>query len=163
MSNSRRSFHLCSRRKPRMTGAAMDSLCSSFGGKLSPEALLAAKEHVIVYAIVRFWRCKTRFVATPPSRPLRNSDRQKNVKFRYIRQAAHRLRAEFDPDVPKSVDKLCSLSGVGSKTAFFRAYMRLGIYVWCVLSCFRSSETMPALSRPFHDFAHAQVPRQPTQ
>ena len=31
---------------------------------------------------------------------------------------AHRLRAEFDSEVPKSVNKLCSLSGVGSKMAF---------------------------------------------
>jgi hypothetical protein len=40
----------------------------------------------------------------------------------------------------------------------FCAYMRLDM---CVLSCFRSSETMPALSRPFHAIAQAQVPRQP--
>jgi hypothetical protein len=50
----------------------MDSLCTSLGGKLIPEALLAAKEHVIANAIIGFWRCKTQFVPTPPSRPLRN-------------------------------------------------------------------------------------------
>ena len=72
MSKSRRSFRLCSRRKPRMTGAVMYSLCTSLGGKLSSEALLAAREHVIADALVNFWRCKTQFVPTPPSRPLRN-------------------------------------------------------------------------------------------
>ena len=100
----------------------MDSLCTSLGGKLSPEALLAAKEHVIVDAIVRFWRCKTQFVATPSSRPLRNSDRQKNVKCRYFRQAAQRLQDEFDSDLPKSVDELCSLLGMGPKIAFLRLH-----------------------------------------
>ena len=52
----------------------MDSLCAELCGKLSPEALLAAKEHVIAGAIgkVEFWRCKTQFVPTLPPRPLRN-------------------------------------------------------------------------------------------
>ena len=77
MSNSRCSFHLSSRRKPRTTGAAMDSLSAALGGRLNLEALLAAKEYVIADAIVGFWRCKTQFVptpvlVTPPSRSLRN-------------------------------------------------------------------------------------------
>jgi endonuclease-3 len=38
--------------------------------------------------------------------------------FRYIRQAAQRLRDEFDSDVPRTVDELCSLPGVGPKMAF---------------------------------------------
>ena len=37
---------------------------------------------------------------------------------RYIKQAAIMLRDEFDSDVPKSVDELCSLPGVGPKMAF---------------------------------------------
>jgi len=40
------------------------------------------------------------------------------MKPRYIRQAALRLRDEFDSDVPKTVDELCSLPGVGLKMAF---------------------------------------------
>ena len=37
---------------------------------------------------------------------------------RYVRQAAQRLRDDFDSDVPKTVDELCSLPGVGPKMAF---------------------------------------------
>ena len=37
---------------------------------------------------------------------------------RYIKQAAVKLRDEFDSDVPKTVDDLCSLPGVGPKMAF---------------------------------------------
>jgi endonuclease III len=37
---------------------------------------------------------------------------------RYIKQTAQRLRDEFDSDVPKTVDELCSLPGVGPKMAF---------------------------------------------
>lgn len=37
---------------------------------------------------------------------------------RYIRQAAQKLRDEFDGDVPKTADELCSLPGVGPKMAF---------------------------------------------
>jgi len=36
----------------------------------------------------------------------------------YIKQAAEKLRDEFDSDVPKTVDELCSLPGVGPKMAF---------------------------------------------
>ena len=129
MSSSRRSFHLCSRRKPRTTCAAIDSPCTSIGDKLIPEALLAAKEHVIADAIgkVGFWRCKTQFVPTPPSRPLRNLERQKNVKSRYIRQAAYHLQVEFDSDVPKTFEKLFAAgtlhtSGLAISTGKLHAY-----------------------------------------
>ena len=40
------------------------------------------------------------------------------IESRYIRQAAQRLRDDFDSDVPKTVDELCSLPGVGPKMAF---------------------------------------------
>lgn len=36
----------------------------------------------------------------------------------YIKQAMIRLRDDFDSDVPKTVDELCSLPGVGPKMAF---------------------------------------------
>ena len=38
--------------------------------------------------------------------------------LRYIRQAAQKLKDEFGGDVPKTVDELCSLPGVGPKMAF---------------------------------------------
>ena len=34
---------------------------------------------------------------------------------RYLKQTALRLRDDFDSDVSKTVDELCSLSGVGPK------------------------------------------------
>lgn len=37
---------------------------------------------------------------------------------RYLKQTALRLRDDFDSDVPKTVDELCSLPGVGPKMAF---------------------------------------------
>jgi Predicted EndoIII-related endonuclease len=38
--------------------------------------------------------------------------------IRYIKQTAQRLRDNFNSDVPKTVDDLCSLPGVGPKMAF---------------------------------------------
>ncbi|KAH9961049.1 DNA glycosylase [Russula dissimulans] len=92
------SLMLSSQTKDEVTDAAVDKLRSAFGGTLSLEALLAAEEHVIADAInkVGFWRRKTQ----------------------YIRQAAQRLQNDFDSDVPKTVDELCSLPGVGPKMAF---------------------------------------------
>ena len=57
-----------------MTDATVDKLRAALGGKLSLGTLLAAEEHGIAGTIskVAFWRRKTRFVPTPPSRPLRN-------------------------------------------------------------------------------------------
>jgi endonuclease-3 len=46
------------------------------------------------------------------------TSRKPKKKTRYIRQAAQRLKDDFDSDVPKTVDELCSLSGVGPKMAF---------------------------------------------
>lgn len=36
----------------------------------------------------------------------------------YIRQTAQKLKDEFESDVPKTVDELCSLPGVGPKMAY---------------------------------------------
>ncbi|KAI0255240.1 DNA glycosylase [Lactifluus subvellereus] len=92
------SLMLSSQTKDEVTDAAVDKLRAAFGGTLSLDALLAAEEHVIADSIskVGFWRRKTQ----------------------YIRQAAQRLRDDFDSDVPKTVDELCSLPGVGPKMAF---------------------------------------------
>ncbi|KAI0296854.1 DNA glycosylase [Russula brevipes] len=92
------SLMLSSQTKDEVTDAAVDKLRAAFGGTLSLDALLAAEEHVIAEAInkVGFWRRKTQ----------------------YLRQAAQRLRDDFGSDVPKTVDELCSLPGVGPKMAF---------------------------------------------
>jgi endonuclease-3 len=49
-------------------------------------------------------------------------------KTEYLRAAAAILRDKFDGDVPKTVDELCSLPGVGPKMAFL--VLQVGI-----LSC----------------------------
>ncbi|KAI9445762.1 DNA glycosylase [Lactarius psammicola] len=92
------SLMLSSQTKDEVTDAAVDKLRAAFGGTLSLDALLAAEEHVVADCInkVGFWRRKTQ----------------------YIKQAAQRLRDEFDSDVPRTVDELCSLPGVGPKMAF---------------------------------------------
>jgi len=37
---------------------------------------------------------------------------------RYLKQTAQRLRDDFNSDVPKTAEELCSLPGVGPKMAF---------------------------------------------
>lgn len=37
---------------------------------------------------------------------------------RFLKRTAEMLRDKFDSDVPKTVDELCSLPGVGPKMAF---------------------------------------------
>ena len=51
--------------------------------------------------------------------------------IRYIKQAAKKLRNEFDSDVPKTVDELCSLPGVGPKMAFLALQV-----AWKLCVCF---------------------------
>ena len=51
------------------------------------------------------------------------------TRFRYIKQAAVRLRDDFGSDVPKTVDDLCSLPGVGPKMAFLCLRSAWNMYV----------------------------------
>ncbi|KIK24479.1 hypothetical protein PISMIDRAFT_98508 [Pisolithus microcarpus 441] len=92
------SLMLSSQTKDEVTDAAVAKLRTAVGGSLSVDAVIAADEGTISEAIskVGFWRRKTQ----------------------YIKQAAQRLRDDFDSDVPKTVDELCSLPGVGPKMAF---------------------------------------------
>ncbi|OCH86194.1 DNA glycosylase [Obba rivulosa] len=92
------SLMLSSQTKDEVTDAAVAKLRDAVGGSLSVEAVIAAEGSAIADAIckVGFWRRKTQ----------------------YIKQAAQRLRDDFESDVPKSVDELCSLPGVGPKMAF---------------------------------------------
>ncbi|KAH8824345.1 DNA glycosylase, partial [Flagelloscypha sp. PMI_526] len=92
------SLMLSSQTKDEVTDAAVINLRQSIGGTISIDALIQADEATISEAInkVGFWRRKTQ----------------------YIKQAAVKLRDEFDSDVPKTVDELCSLPGIGPKMAF---------------------------------------------
>ncbi|KAG2132845.1 DNA glycosylase [Suillus bovinus] len=92
------SLMLSSQTKDEVTDAAVEKLRAAVGGTLSVAALISADDSTISDAIAKvgFWRRKTE----------------------YIKKAALRLRDDFDSDVPKTVDELCSLSGVGPKMAF---------------------------------------------
>ncbi|KAI0333122.1 DNA glycosylase [Cubamyces sp. BRFM 1775] len=92
------SLMLSSQTKDEVTDAAVAKLREAVGGSLSVDAILQADESAISEAIckVGFWRRKTQ----------------------YIKQAAQKLHDEFDGDVPKTADELCSLPGVGPKMAF---------------------------------------------
>ncbi|KAK7040261.1 alpha,alpha-trehalase nth1 [Paramarasmius palmivorus] len=92
------SLMLSSQTKDEVTDAAVSQLRVALGGSISVEAMIAADDSAISGAIskVGFWRRKTQ----------------------YLKQAAIRLRDQFDSDVPKTVDELCSLPGVGPKMAF---------------------------------------------
>ncbi|KAK2460682.1 hypothetical protein APHAL10511_007152 [Amanita phalloides] len=92
------SLMLSSQTKDEVTDAAVAQLRKTLGGSLSVAAMIEADETAITSAIgkVGFWRRKTG----------------------YLKKTALRLRDEFDSDVPKTVDELCSLPGVGPKMAF---------------------------------------------
>ncbi|VDB84517.1 unnamed protein product [Peniophora sp. CBMAI 1063] len=92
------SLMLSSQTKDEVTDAAVKALRAALGGSLSLDALLNAKASTISSAIqkVGFWRRKTD----------------------YIMRTAVMLRDRFDSDVPKDIDDLCSLPGVGPKMGF---------------------------------------------
>ncbi|KAF5349592.1 hypothetical protein D9756_008927 [Leucocoprinus leucothites] len=89
---------LSSQTKDEVTDAAVKKLRAAVGGVLSIEAVIAAEETIVSEAInkVGFWRRKTG----------------------YIKKAAQKLHDDFESDLPKTVDELCSLPGVGPKMAF---------------------------------------------
>ncbi|KAG7453086.1 DNA glycosylase [Guyanagaster necrorhizus] len=92
------SLMLSSQTKDEVTDAAVKRLRAALGGSISVQGIIDAEESSVAEAIAKvgFWRRKTQ----------------------YIKQTAIRLRDEFDSDVPKTVDDLCSLPGVGPKMAF---------------------------------------------
>ena len=105
----------------------MDKLRTALGATLNIEALLAVEAHVIpdVISSVGSWRRKTHIVPHTTLSSSAEFRTTEKVESSYIRQPAQRLRGGSDSDVLKTVDELCSLPGVGSKMAFFLAYMTL--------------------------------------
>jgi endonuclease III len=89
---------LSSQTKDEVTDAAVRKLREAVGGSLTVDAIRSADDSIISEAIgkVGFWRRKTE----------------------YLKKTAQRLHDDFDSDVPKTVDELCSLPGVGPKMAF---------------------------------------------
>ncbi|KAL0062482.1 alpha,alpha-trehalase nth1 [Marasmius tenuissimus] len=89
---------LSAQTKDEVTDVAIQKLRTALGGSISVNGIIDADEGTIAEAInkVGFWRRKTQ----------------------YIKQTAVRLRDDFESEVPKTVDELCSLPGVGPKMAF---------------------------------------------
>ncbi|EAU88217.1 DNA-(apurinic or apyrimidinic site) lyase [Coprinopsis cinerea okayama7 len=92
------SLMLSSQTKDEVTDAAVTKLRTALGGAISVEGIINAPSSLISEAIAKvgFWRRKTD----------------------YLKQTAAKLQEEFEGDVPKTVDELCSLPGVGPKMAF---------------------------------------------
>ncbi|THV06921.1 DNA glycosylase [Dendrothele bispora CBS 962.96] len=92
------SLMLSSQTKDEVTDTAVSQLRTALGGAISVAAIIDADDDTISSAIckVGFWRRKTQ----------------------YIKQTAVLLRDNHDSDVPKTVDELCALPGVGPKMAF---------------------------------------------
>ncbi|CAD6905676.1 unnamed protein product [Tilletia controversa] len=92
------SLMLSSQTKDPVTAAAVTNLQRQLPGGLSIDSLIAASDDEVSSAInkVGFWRRKTG----------------------YIKSAARILKADFNGDVPRDVDDICSLPGVGPKMAY---------------------------------------------
>ncbi|KAF8959767.1 DNA glycosylase [Flammula alnicola] len=95
---------LSSQTKDEVMNAAVSNLRKAFGGSISVEGMIAADDSVISQAIAKvgFW----------------------NKKTQYLKQTAIRLRDNFDSDVPKTVDQLCSLPGVDRRWPFLHSKLR---------------------------------------
>ena len=120
---------LSSQTKDEVTDAAMTKLRAAVGGTLSVAAIISADDATISDAIAKvgFWRRKTVYVYFYFDRMVTSYT---YVFYpRYVKKAALRLRDDFDSDVPKTVDELCSLPGVGPKMAFLTLQVAWNLYL----------------------------------
>ena len=101
---------LSSQTKDEITDAAISKLRAALGGSISIDGVIDADESTIFQAIdkVGFWRRKAG----------------------YLKNTARKLRDDFGSDVPKTVDELCSLPGVGPKMAFLTLQTAWKLYVY---------------------------------
>ncbi|KIO11429.1 hypothetical protein M404DRAFT_127321, partial [Pisolithus tinctorius Marx 270] len=90
-----------SQTKDEVMHTAVTRVRTAVGESLSEDAVIAAEEAIISEVISK----------------IRFGDGKYSACDGYIKQAAQRLRNNFDSDVPKTVDGLCSLLGVGPKLA----------------------------------------------
>ncbi|SPO28911.1 related to NTG1 - DNA repair protein [Ustilago trichophora] len=102
------SLMLSSQTKDPVTAEAVYNLQRTLPNGLCLQSLLEADDETISSCIAKvgFWRRKTG----------------------YLKSAARILASDFQGDVPKSVDELCSLPGVGPKMAFL-ALSSMGIQI----------------------------------
>lgn len=145
---------LSSQTKDEVTHAAIGALRTALNG-LTLDNVLAADDSVISGAIAKvgFWRRKTEYIKKVQSRGRRRSAARRSR----FAQASQKLRDDFDSDVPKTVDELCSLPGVGPKMAFLclQSAWKLLVYltpVWLVLT--------DAPQERRHRRRHARAPHQ---
>lgn len=103
------SLMLSSQTKDEVTAQAVRNLQLGLSRGLCLAGVLEAPEALIAEAIAKvgFWRRKTG----------------------YLKAAAARLRDDFAGDVPRTVDELCSLPGVGPKMAFLALQEAWGLNV----------------------------------
>ncbi|KAF9032974.1 DNA glycosylase [Panaeolus papilionaceus] len=103
------SLILSSQTKDEVTDVAVANLRAALGGSISLQAIIDAPESAISDAIAKvgFWRRKTT----------------------YLKQSAIMLRDKFDGDIPKTVDELCALPGVGPKMAFLTLQVAWDMFV----------------------------------
>jgi len=89
---------LSSQTKDEVVDAAVSKLQTALGGSLSIQGMIDAEEDAIAEAIAKvgFWR----------------------KKIGYLKKTALKLRDEFDSEIPKTKEELCSLPGVGPKMAY---------------------------------------------
>lgn len=101
------SLMLSSQTKDEVTAASVKNLQTNLPDGLSLQSILAATDDEISSNInkVGFWRRKTG----------------------YIKSAAQIISSQFDGDVPRDIDELCSLPGVGPKMAFLCLQSAWGI------------------------------------
>ena len=110
------SLMLSSQTKGEVTDAAVAKLCMALCGSLSTDVLIAADDSTVSETIDKlgFWKRKTQYVVRGMSCALVIEQ----TISRYLKPTAQRLR-DFDPDVPKTVDELCSLpDDIGPKMVF---------------------------------------------
>ena len=101
------SLMLSSQTKDPVTAEAVHNLQRSLPGGLSLASILTASQDEISSSIckVGFWRRKTG----------------------YIQSAARIVRDDFGGDIPKTIDELCSLPGVGPKMGFLALQSAWGL------------------------------------
>ncbi|KAG8764224.1 DNA N-glycosylase and apurinic/apyrimidinic (AP) lyase [Ceratobasidium sp. 423] len=97
--------------KDEVTTAAVENLRQVLPGGLTVDSILAAETSVVANAIrkVGFWQRKAE----------------------YIRAAAKILKEKHDSDVPKTVEELCALPGVGPKMSFLALQVAWNIQGLC--------------------------------
>ncbi|KAI6145096.1 hypothetical protein BKA82DRAFT_147814 [Pisolithus tinctorius] len=102
------SLMLSSQTKDEVMHTAVTRVRTAVGESLSEDAVIAAEEAIISEVISK----------------IRFGDGKYGACDGYIKQAAQRpVRNNFDSDVPKTVDGLCSLLGVRPKLAFLALWV----------------------------------------